>query len=208
MEKKNSVVLTVIAIAVLLIGVLGASFAYFTSSIKVRNEENSKTTVKTATLVSASMDMGQIVTSTDALPGYKALKTVTVKGAGKEGDQAVNAIITLTPNVTDFGNHIKYSLYKVSTSERETKGVTCTESKVASGTNAYDEMTCDTTKAGNEILSGTFTNQNPVTKEIKVNYNDDFTYYLLVEYVNEPEADQNEEQGKTFTVKIDFEAKA
>lgn len=208
MEKKNTVILAIIAVATLLIGVVGATFAYFTATVNTTNEENSTTNVKTSTLVSASMDFGPLVTSTNALPGYKALKTVTVKGAGKAGDQPVAAVITLTPNVSGFGNHVKYSLYKVATSDVTSKGVTCTESKPVAGIKAYDEMTCDVTKAGTPIANGVFTGTTPVRTNVSVSYNDDDTYYLVVEYENDPAAPQNDEQGKTFSVAINFTAQA
>jgi len=204
MEKKNTILLTIIVIATFLVAMVGATFAYFTATVNVKNEENNTTQIKTATMVSATMDLGSLVTSSNALPGYKALKTVTVKGKGNPGDQSVSAKITLTPNVEGFGNHIKYSLYKVATKDVATKAVTCTESNPIAGTKAYDEMTCDTTKAGTPVLNGTFTNTTPVETDIIVNYNDDDTYYLIVDYQNEADADQNSEQGKTFSVAIDF----
>lgn len=208
MEKKNTILLTIIAVATLLVGVVGATFAYFTATVNTKNEENSTTNIKTSTLVSAAMDFGSLVTSNNALPGYKALKTVTVKGAGNAGDQPVSAIITLTPNVTGFNNHVKYSLYKVKTKDISTKGVTCTESKPVAGNKTYDEMTCDTSRAGSAIASGTFNGTTPVTTKVNVAYNDDDTYYLVVEYENELNADQNSEQGKAFSVAINFTAEA
>lgn len=208
MEKKNTILLTIIAVATLLVGVVGATFAYFTATVNTKNEENSTTNIKTSTLVSASMDFGSLVTSNNALPGYKALKTVTVKGAGNAGDQPVSANITLTPNVTGFGSHVKYSLYRIATKDIATKGVTCTESKPVAGTKAYDEMTCNTTNAGTPIASGTFNGTTPVSTKVNVAYNDDDTYYLVVEYENEVSSDQNSEQGQTFSVAIDFAAQA
>jgi len=208
MERKNTILLTVIAVATLLVAVVGATFAYFTATVNTTNQANNTTTVKTKTLVSAKMDMGSKVEATDILPGYKALKTVTIKGDGAAGDQAVNTVITLTPSVADFGTHVKYTLYKVATASAATNGVTCTASDPQTSTgNYYDAMTCDTSKAGAAVKSGTFSGTTPVTLDVVVEYNTDDTYYLVVEYEN-ASGEQNAEQGKTFTVAIDFAAKA
>lgn len=78
MEKKNVIFLSVIAVATLLTAVIGTTFAYFTASITTSNADNSKTEVKTKVIASAVMDMGSKVTATDALPGFKTVKPVTV----------------------------------------------------------------------------------------------------------------------------------
>ncbi len=214
MEKKNTILLTVIAVATLLVAVVGATFAYFTASVTTNNNENNTTTVKTQTLASAVMDMGSNVSPQGTVyPGYKALKTVTVKGSGAPDAESVTGTLTLTPSVTDFGNHIKYSLYKVSTANVATNGVTCTESNpqaVVDGsiTKYSDAMTCDVTNAGTAVKEGTFTGTTPVTTDIIITPNTDDTYYLVIEYMNDENADQNSEQGKTFSVALSFVPKA
>lgn len=214
MEKKNTILLTVIAVATLLVAVVGATFAYFTASVTTTNDDNKTTTVKTKTLTSAVMDLGSQISPTEAVyPGYKALKTVTVKGGNEADAESVTGTLTLTPSVTDFGSHIKYSLYKVATASASTNGVTCTASNVTStvdGTEIQksDSMTCDVSKAGTAVISGTFTGTTPVTQDITVTPSTDDTYYLVVEYENDETADQNAEQGKTFSVTMSFAPKA
>ena len=208
MEKKNTILLTVIAVATLLVAVVGATFAYFTASVTTENKENNTTTVQTRTIASATMDFGSKVEASNVLPGYKTVKTVTVAGNGSAGDVDVNATITLTPSVADFGNHIKYSIYKVATATAPDASTICGESTpVTDGGQYYDSMTCTTTSLGTAVKSGTF-GATAETLDVTISYNTADTYYVVVEYENDTTADQNSEQGKTFSVVMDFAAKA
>jgi len=224
MEKKNTILLTVIAVATLLVAVVGATFAYFTASVQTTNESNNTTRVKTKALASAVMDMGSNVSPEgEVYPGYKVLKTVKIAGSLPNGVTAteaepVNAVIKLTPNVTDFGSHIKYKLYKATTAAegQEDDAVTCTEPTADNGTDSEgaktyaQSVTCTATDEATLVANGegTFNGTTPVTFDVVINYNTKDTYYLVVEYENDTTADQNSEQGKEFSVKISFEAKA
>ena len=56
MERKNTVLLTVIAIATLLVAVVGATFAYFTASNSVNTNSTGDTSIKaTQELVGATL---------------------------------------------------------------------------------------------------------------------------------------------------------
>lgn len=210
MEKKNTILLTVIAVATLLVAVVGATFAYFTATIETQNEENSTTTIQTKTIATATMDYGKNVSASNVLPGYKVVKSVNITGKGTADDLPVNGTITLTPSVTDFGSHIKYTLYKVSGASAPDAGTICTASnQIVDGEKYYDSMTCDPTSLGTPVIAETaFTGTTPVTQDVTVTYNTNDTYYVLIEYENDTTADQNSERGKTFTVDINFTAKA
>lgn len=216
MEKKNTILLTVIAVATLLVAVVGATFAYFTASVTTTNDANKTTTVKTSTLASAVMDLGNQISPAEGAkiyPGYKALKTLTLTGSGDANANPVTGTLTLTPSVADFGSHIKYTVYKVATADAATKGVTCTASNpttTVDGTTLkyVDNMTCTTTNAGTAVMTGTFSGTTAVTKDITVTSTTKDTYYVLIEYLNDDAADQNAEQGKTFSVTIGFTPKA
>lgn len=216
MEKKNTILLTVIAVATLLVAVIGATFAYFTASVSTQNDTNNTTTVKTKTLASAVMDLGsEISSSENVYPGFKTYRTVTVTGSGTADAEPINTNIVLTPSVTDFGSHIKWTLYKVATDSVTENTLTCEESNIVRGTvtdedvsgtiySYYDAMTCDTTNAGTAVQNGTFSGTTPVNIPVSVTSTTKDTYYLLVEYENDPNGEQDAEQGKTFTVTIGF----
>ena len=57
MEKKNTILLTVIAVATLLVAVVGATFAYFTASTTTGRGTGTVQTGETTSLGSTSLDM-------------------------------------------------------------------------------------------------------------------------------------------------------
>ncbi len=185
MNKKRIIMLSVITISLMLVVIVGATYAYFTARVESDQEKN-KTTISTVTLASAEMKMGDEIVASNALPGYKALRTINVVGSGPEGAIPVKAYITLTPEVTDFGSHIKYYLYEKDNPSGIDASKICEESRKKSDNNQYyDEMECDTSNLGEPILSGTFNGRKMVNKEIEVTREMDKTYYLIVEYEND-----------------------
>ena len=78
------------------------------------------------------------------------------------------------------------------------------ETTVPNVTKYWDAGTCTPDASLTEVIAtATFAGTTPVTQKITVSGDTNETYYLLVEYVNADTA-QDEEQGKTFTVDIDF----
>lgn len=55
MEKKNTILLTVIAVATLLVAVVGATFAYFTATATNDGDGSSTGVVNTATVASVKL---------------------------------------------------------------------------------------------------------------------------------------------------------
>ena len=211
MEKKNTILLTVIAIATLLVAVVGATFAYFTATVSVDEETKDKnvTNVTTQTMASATMAFGNKVDATNVLPGYKAVRSVTVTGAGEAGDLPVNAVITVTPTIApEFivaGNSdVTWKLYK------STEAITCTSNTQATTGQYSDAATCVVGESGDlssltPVLEGTAANANTAASlPVSVEYNTNDTYYLVVEYANN--GVQDAQQGKNFNVVLGFEA--
>jgi len=201
MEKKNVIFLSVIAVATLLTAVIGTTFAYFTANITTSNAENSKTEVKTTTIAKAVMNMGSKITATNALPGYKTVKAITVTGSGATDALPAQATITVTPTIpADFGSDVTWKLIKSS------DPVTCTDgTPVTSGTQYYDTDTCTVPAGATTVIDngGTAAKSYNTT----VNYNTSDNYYLVVEYANNE--DQTATQaGKSFSLDISFTAKA
>ena len=203
MEKKNTILLTVIAIATLLVAVVGATFAYFTATVTTENEGNNTTTVKTYALAQAKMDMGSLVEGNGVYPGYKAVKEVTVTGSCPEGQTAcedVNAVITVTPNIpTEFGTDVTWKLYKSATE------ITCTNSPQTTGGQYYDNSSCTIPEAAEIVIDNGSTAAKTLDVVVESTTNDN--YYLVVEYANSDNYEaQNTQQGKSFTVALDFTA--
>lgn len=111
MEKKNMVLLTVIAVATLLVAVVGATFAYFTATVNdTYSSENdqgqadisSAKIAGTTTFASSDNNAGKF-TATDVYPGHAEVATIKVTASGDEGQQSS---IRLTYSVTEntFGS--------------------------------------------------------------------------------------------------------
>ena len=198
MEKKNVIFLSVIAVATLLTAVIGTTFAYFTASITTSNADNSKTEVKTKVIASAVMDMGSKVTATDALPGFKTVKPVTVTGSGHAGDEPANATITVTPALGDFATDVTWKLYKSATA------ITCKSNPVTTGTQYYDNATCTIPENAEVVIDAGGAAAKSLN--VSVNYNTSDSYYLVVEYANNE--NQNTQSGKSFSIDMSFSPKA
>lgn len=227
MERKNTILLTVIAIATLLVAVVGATFAYFTATFTPENASNNNVNVTTKVLASASFDYGDAITPVEnALPGYKILKKMTVKGAGDANAEKMTLELTLTPKIDEeFGSDIKYTIYKVEKdpTTKEAKGsVTCTASNpstkvVDNNVQFYDSMECTPSGTYTEFVAQkSFTNNSATndandkveTIEIaNIGGTTDDEYYLVIEYFNNEEANQ-EAQGKTFDITLSVAPKA
>lgn len=214
MERKNTILLTVIAIATLLVAVVGATFAYFTASVST-NEGNGGTGTTTATtraLASASMDLGANVSPADGttiLPGWKVVKPVTITGGGQADSKPVQTKITITPSTsipTEFGNDIKYYIYETAVTCDAPVEQTGTVSDTDSTPTHYMTTSCpalDGDSAPTPVKSGSLTGTTVVDYDVEVNYNFNKTYYIVFEYANNTTAVQNA-QGKTFSAVIGF----
>lgn len=206
MEKKNTILLTVIAIATLLVAVVGATFAYFTATVTTDKDEagNNTATVTTQALASAVMEMGSKVEATGVYPGFKAVKSVTVTGScpnSEKSCKAVDATIKVTPTIDPaFGSDVTWTLYK------STTPIKCTgNNSIVNGENGevqhsanYD---CPIPEGAEEVIAKT---NAAGSKDVSVDNNTNDTYYLVVEYANNAEAAQNAAQGKSFSVALDF----
>ncbi len=212
MSRKNNVMLILILTAVLLVSVVQTTFSYFAATVSTTGTAQS--TVTAATVTSATMALGDAVNGTGVYPGFKALRTLTLTGSGGAGAKSINTTLRLTPSVANFGTHVKYTVYKIATSEVATKKVTCTTSSVSgnvigSEVRYTDGMTCDVSNAGKAVKEGVFSETTPVDVDITVTGTTADTYYVVIEYVNDPASNQaTTEAGKSFTVTLSYIPKA
>ena len=197
------------------------------------NEDTKKQVTGTAqTLPSITFDYGDTITppSEGLYPGYKFLKKVTVKGSCQNSGEeckSVDLVLTLHAELNNsFTDHLKYAVYKATGTGLD--AITCENSKseaaddasgaikysyngncsISSQVNKYGTSKFDTLKENGQIdeaeYTGIFKDDNDETifiEDIDGSTND--TYYILVDYVNDTENDQNSEQGKTFKITLD-----
>lgn len=222
MEKKNMVLLTVIAVATLLVAVVGATFAYF--SISTTNNfgggtgDQGKTNItasdaKTADAITIteSSDAGSI-TETGVYPGHKEVAAIKVNAKSAQGT-APNVKITYNTTKNDFADgSLKISLYKSNTEVAITDNYfACTKKSVSS--KLYEECTNDTDNSalGTEVTTVNLlkaTTAYTLTASNAVNVSAtgaDTFYYVVVEFID-TKADQNADaSGKSLTGQIKVE---
>lgn len=228
MEKKNTILLTVIAIATLLVAVVGATFAYFTAQVNTKDGDNGTTNVKTYTLASAVMDRGNDVSSEGVYPGTTIVKPLVVTGAcaDEKGCQSINTVIEVEANIpTEFGTDVTWTLYKGKTTnpaegDAITNEITCTPVNHTDDGKYYADPGCNVDLSEYvAIISGnsSTTEGNPVTTPVVVTSTTKDTYYLVVDYKNNVDTttdgttvlgEQNAQQGKTFSVTVNYKPAA
>ena len=120
MERKNMVLLTVIAVATLLVAVVGATFAYFTATVKDERDgqENkgqadiSSATKIVNTLTFENNGTAGSFTAEDVYPGHKEVAEIKVTASGDDTAEIGVAFKYNVTNNTFPTGSIKISLYK------------------------------------------------------------------------------------------------
>ena len=218
MEKKNMVLLTVIAVATLLVAVVGATFAYFTATSTTGGNETttSATTAQLATLSWTAEETGR---SPQVYPGFKAFQAYTL-AAGGTGSARYQ--LTLTANVDPAfkSGDVTYSIYKATsevTSSLFTPGNanvdTTTEPGVArysiTGAAFNSEAESLTAVVENQPLttvSGTAITGGPVSAVNTINGGTTEYYVLVLDFPNKNEAQT--QQNATFSASLKLTAVA
>lgn len=215
MEKKNMVLLTVIAVATLLVAVVGATFAYFTASVGgTGNTANNTTSVTTVTLASVTYEGTSSIddlTQNGVYPGWKGVQTFTIELPENTPADAVGKYqVNITPNVpSDFADDITYSVYK--TTNPGTQSVTrvagTVQQTTVDGEERYSVNDTLTVSDGfTAFKTGTLTGSAAITVDT-VSYDGSLaktTYYVVYEYAN-ADRDQSAAMGDTFTATVNVE---
>ncbi len=174
-KKSNTVLLTIIAVATLLVAVIGATFAYFSVTV-TGNDTATSVIVKTAQL-GISYDSGQAITGENIIPGWTANKTFTVTNTGEVD---ITYKVKWTNVTNDFANpeQLKYAVAGTVTTGNGTAG---TKAEAQAPTAAGD------------IVTGIVIEPGAV-----------HTYVLTMSFPD-TSSDQNTNQNKTFMGKIEVE---
>lgn len=200
MERKNTILLTVIAVATLLVAVVGATFAYFTATIqddRTADNGNGSTNitagqVANTTVVANVEGAAGKFTATDVYPGHKEVAALQVSATGAAGSKTV---VDFEYDVTtnDLGaSNVKVSLYKSTTKIETTENYFACQHKVETvdNENRYSE-TCTDKSVGTLVKETTLTGgaqkvvlgQDTITTTA-ADTEETVYYYVVVEFVN------------------------
>lgn len=180
-RKGNTVLLTVIAIATLLVALVGATFAYFTATVK-GNETASSVIVNTATLGTVTYKNGNELRIDSGLPGVEKEVQFTVSS-----DSSATAAVDYYLNWADVTNTFASNDELV-----------------------YSVIGEITTPATGSYPAGTLVSADNVTVPHangvigsvgRLQPGETHTYTLVVRF-RETGSDQNSNQGKAFAGKI------
>lgn len=220
MERKNTILLTVIAVATLLVAVVGATFAYFTATTSGPDKGTGTTTVDTTKLANVKLTATEMSKSNNEVwPGTMNYIGTSVKAeidgeenpAGKTYtvDYTVSGKISVPKALTQ---KIEWTVYKT-TSPVQDNVVNCTPvTPENDGTTEKYSQTCTKsesleTVAGEGKATGSLTvgeTQTEITFTDKATTGGDTNYYYIVyTYVNNEEGPQDNDQGVTITASID-----
>lgn len=178
-KKGNTVLLTVIAVATLLVAVVGATFAYFTASV-AGNDTASSVVVKTAQIGTITYTNGNEVKLDNAYPGATSeTKTFTVAA-----DTSATANVNYSLNWTNVTNGFVNKEDLVYT-------LTGANSDASNTTTTLVTKTNEVAPSANTLIGSS------VLKPGETH-----TYSLTVKF-KETGSDQNANQGKAFTGKIE-----
>lgn len=215
MEKKNTILLTVIAVATLLVAVVGATFAYFTATSSTDNNASTTGTVNTATVAKVKLttaDTGK--SSTTIYPGTMNYASMSVV-ASKEGTDSANYTLTYTVNGTvtlgsEFtAGDVYYTVYRTKTQVSSPVACDPVSTKADPNGTQYSQscnITALTSASAEEVVSRTAVEGTSATisipsQSLTTESGTTYYYYLVVEYENTG-SDQNDDQNKTITAEL------
>lgn len=221
MEKKNSILLTVIAIATLLVAVVGATFAYFTASIQDnRTDENGKgqTNISTDKVVSSTTianvdNAAGKFTVEEIYPGHKEVAALQVKVDGEANSKTgVDFYYDITNNTLE--DQVKVSIYRSDTQIATTDNhFNCQKDVKHDGNEAQYYESCETRELGTLLDGG----EHVLTGNIeKIKLGRDIIdlqsigsrtvyYYVVVEFMDSGNGDQNKYMNKVLNGVVSVE---
>ncbi len=198
-EKINKKQLLLALTAVCLVGLIGVgiSYAYYVANFQVKNPENGNNNVTSASTTNVVMDIKSKTAVFDGvLPGHKEVKAFTIRGEGDKNAQPTEVSIKVMPNLGVFSSDVTWKLYK------STEEVTCTSTQQHVNGQYYEDSSCNIPSSATLELSG---GAEEYFKNIIVYPKTETKYYLVVEYANQ--GDQNNQQGQEFTINLDLGGK-
>ena len=193
MKKQTIIALAVIG--VLLVGTIGATFAYFASSSQ---NDNAGINAETEELGSILLDGTKVFTSYDLLPGQMGVQEFTIEKNSDTG----NGIYEIDLEATvpeEFRSDIEILLYKTTDPVSNNVSVNVADPTLEDEM-IYQSDSLNITGSPELIYQGTLTDNPQIILEqadFDVTTLEKTTYYLVYHYKNN--GNQDDQQGKTFT---------
>ncbi len=204
MKEKKSIIIAVVILLLVLVGAVGASYAYFATTTKTTGNEKSLNIV-TENLGDIKWEGTKAYTSGDLLPGECGIQTFTIEKNSASG-KGIYEIDLKGILDESFGSDVEITLYK--STDTTTNNVTIKEgSSTISG-----DTTKQYYKEDSVVLNGTpekvYGTKALQTKDKIILEQADFdnsnlqktTYYLVYCYKNN--GNQDKQQGKSFSGEI------
>lgn len=179
-NKGQTIFLSVIGIATLLVAIVGATFAWFSASV-TGNESASSIIVTTARIASVTFTDGKEINTLYALPGWSDTKTFTITHpGGNTVDQTIKVYLHWK-HKPGAGGTVATDLHYTLTGDGALTPVTI--GAESTGDDYTKSEIASKTITGNTTTAGTAFNE---------------TYSFFIEFP-EVYADQNSQQGAQFT---------
>ena len=218
MEKKNVVLLTVIAAATLLVAMVGATFAFFTATVKderTGDGDAGKTNITAASVASTTV-VGNVenaagkFTATGVYPGHKEVAGLSVKVSNSGEEQSTDTDFEIIYNVETNGfqkDEIQVNVYRADKDLDLKDYFGCTHSdSVQEGNEVRFTETCTKSEAELEGLGATKLTAEPIKltgdvqkdlvlvkddiKDVGASHSVTKYYYVVVEFTD-TKGDQN-----------------
>lgn len=177
MERRNTVFLTIIAVATLLVAVIGATFAYFSVQI-TGNDTATSTIIKTAN-IKITYTAGDSIVGENIEPGWTDSLTFTVANEGDRELEYYIKWVDVTNNFSQDADKVNELIYTVS---------------------CQSGLTCGKTQAATPAPTADGYIGSSVTIPAKTTH----SYVIDMEFV-ETSSEQNYNQGKSFSGAINIE---
>lgn len=195
-ERKNVIFLTVVAIATLLVAVVGATFAYFSTQVQSNiTDNNNKVDIGTAKLSSVPMIIfdvtGNKINMANAVPGDSSSSSFTIENSS---DIDLSYNISWKDVVSTFNQADEdYVGTAPDTQADELKyTVSCTATMEGSTPVSKTDITAPLT-------------DGPIASNLVVKAKDTATCNITVNFI-ETNENQNYNQGRSFTGTINVDA--
>jgi len=210
-RNGNTVLMTVIGVATLLVALVGATFAYFSAT--VNNEQAQSVTITTATPVSLQYAATQAIALPNALPGANKTVEFTVKNPADSSVAQTydlhlvvdaNEFVNTKDQTKDVEDGTRTHQLLVTITAQASAGTEIDESMV--GTSTYEIKhgeTIDQTATFSYNFTDGSTARVQIVDDQLIAKGETITYTIKLEFLD-LKISQNANQGKTFSAHIEI----
>jgi len=199
-KNGNTVLLTVIGVATLLVALVGATFAYFTANITTTNQQT--VSVSTKTVAALVYNSNGAITLLNTVPGNQATQTFTVTNEDTSIAQSYDLDLVVDGNTfvaTDGAGQLLVTI----TGESTTAGTKTTYASngTTSTSTASNTPSIVAGWTDRDYTAGK-TNKENIVSDQRIEAGEVQTYTVLVKFVELGDS-QNTNQSKSFSAHIE-----